>query len=168
MHMYLKQGGGVSSTMPEGGEELGWNKIILPADAQEFLTVLSDDVIVVKYHNRTDGLLVVFPYSAKGKARVLRLHNFSGDNKRLSILHEVFAKLLDFDDGRLTNRSRNKAITIIRELLPDVVRNHIGNKEDGITFYLHKDQLSVYVNKVLKIKFNHYILFSRNIKDSLL
>lgn len=166
MHIYVKQGGSVCLSEPENEE--GWNRVILSAGTQPVITVLSDDVVIVKYHDRTDGVLVIFPYSGKGKATVMKLCNLPETNKRLGLIHAVFANLLDFDDGRLTNNKRNKAITIVRELLPDVVRNSIGNKEDGITFYLHKDQLSVYVDKALKIKLNHYILFSRNIKDSLL
>lgn len=166
MHIYLKQGGSVCLTEPENEE--GWNRIILSANTQPVVTVLSEDVVLVKYHGRTDGVLVIFPYSGKGKASVMKLYNLPDSNRRLALVHAVFANLLDFDDGRLTNNKRNKAITIVRELLPGVVRNFIGNKEDGNTFYLHKDQLSVYKDNALKIKLNHYALFSRNIKDSLL
>lgn len=168
MHIYLKQGGSFCLVEPENGEEEGWNRIILSANTQPIITVLSDDVVLVKYHDRDDGVLVIFPYSGKGKATVMKLHHLPETTNRLKLVHATFAKLLDFDDGRLTNNKRNKAITIVRELLPDVVRNSIGDKEDGITFYLHKDQLSVYLDKALKIKLNHYTLFSRNIKDSLL
>lgn len=168
MYIYLKQGGLVCLSTPDDLENNGWNRIPTSSNSTPIVTVLSDDVVVVKYHDRTDGLLIVFPYSGKGKASVAKLHNLPDTNKRLGLLHGVFANLLDFDNGRLSNNKRNKAITIVRELLPDVVRNSIGNSQDKITFYLYKDQLSIYKDKSLKIKLNHYILFSRNIKDSLL
>lgn len=167
MEIYLKQGGLVCFSAPENAEEEGWNRMVIFANQNPIVTVLSDDVMVVKYHGRKDALLVVFPYSGKGKAVAMQLHTLPEVDKRLSTIHAVFANLLDFDDGRLSNNKRNKAITIVRELLPDVVRNSIGNTGDGITFYLHKDQLTIYKDKSVKVKLNHYALFSRNIKDSL-
>lgn len=167
MHIYLKSGGLVCLTVPDNVED-DWNRIVLSPTGHPIITTLSDDVTIVKYHDRTDGLLIIFPPDSKEKAVCMNLHNLPDTNKRRELIHAVFANLLDYNDGRLSNGKRNKAIIIVRSLLPDVVRNRIGNKEDGITFYLYKNQISVYKDKSLKVKLRHYAFFSRNIKDSLL
>lgn len=167
MEIYLKQGVSVSLVKPENIEEEKWNCVTLSSGAIPIITVLSDDVVLIKYHDSEDGELVIFPYSGKGKATAMKLHYLPDTTDRLKLIHATFVKLLDFDNNTLSNNKRNKAITIVRELLPDVVRNHIGIKRNGMTFYLYKNQLSVYKDGALKIKLNHYILFSRNIKDSI-
>lgn len=171
MKLYVKQGCAVSFDEPDNAEDEGWCPVELPINSSPIIVTLSEDVSLVKYHNKTDGVLIVFPHfrgKRKGKALVIKLHNLPATYQIRALSHAVFAKLLGFDTDRLSNRSRNAAIMVVRSILPDVVRGHIGGDENGLAFHMHRDSLSLYKDKKQLIKLNHYTLLSRNIKDSFL
>jgi len=171
MKLYIKQGSAVSLDEPENAEAGGWSPVDLLPDASPIIVTLSEDITLVKYHNKTDALLIVFPHfkgNRKGKALVVKLHDMPATTRIRELSHIVFAKLLGFDTDRLSNRSRNAAIMVVRSILPDVVRGHIGGEDNGLAFYISRESLSLYKDKKQIIKLSHYTLFSRNVKDSLL
>jgi hypothetical protein len=148
--------------------EVEWVKVPIPANRSPVITTLSEDIILVKFHNKDDGVLVVFPHNKKRKARAFKLHDLPASNNSRELLHAIFAILLDFDSGRLSNRNRNLGLLAIRPLLPDVVKGFIGKESrDALRFYLHKDKLSVLNGKQVIFRLDRYILLSSNIKDSI-
>jgi hypothetical protein len=171
MKLYIKQGCAVSLDEPDNVEAEGWSPVDLPADCSPIIVTLCEDITLVKYHNKTDALLIVFPHfkgARKGKALVVKLHDMPVTTRSRELSHIVFAKLLGFDTDQLSNRSRNAAIMVVRSMLPDVVRGHIGGDVNGLAFYLSRNSLSLYKDKKQIIKLSHYTLLSRNIKDLLL
>lgn len=163
MHIYLKRDGIIGYDLTN---EEGWEKVIVHPEYSPIVNILSSNIVLITYEEIDKGILVVFPYRLTKKTRIFTLTNVPKSKGNGPLIHSIFAILLDFDDGRLTNRKRNDTIRMVRELLPDVVRGNVGSKENLLTFYLFKNKLSIYKQKVFVLRLDDYTSFSNNIKDS--
>lgn len=118
-------------------------------------------VYLIREGSSTEVHVVIFRIKDRCMPVTLKLHEVPfGRNE----LKEIFTRLLGFDGNRLNNRGRNTAITIIRNMLPDVVRGTIP--DSTLRYYLHKNQLTILDESGVKTRL-HYSTFSRNIKDTL-
>lgn len=129
---------------------------------------LDTGVFVVREGNETTVQLIIFKQGGRHKPRTLTFSDVPVNISIREILQILFAKLLSFDNNRLATRDRNIAITIIRSLLPDVVRGEIERTKGNLKFYLYNNLLSVFGldggSALIRLG---YTSFSRVIKDRL-
>jgi hypothetical protein len=175
MNLFVSQHGTLilgEGEVPDDNENV-WVKVAMNANHSPLLINLSEDMTLVKFHNKADGVsdvgvLVVFPYNRNQKPRTFKLHDLPDTNKKRELLHAIFAILLDFDNGRLSNRNRNFGLLAVRPLLPDVVRGYVGKETpDALRFYLNKDKLSIINGKSVIFRLERYIQLSNKVKDSI-
>lgn len=165
MNLFVKNGS--TFTFSTDSEIEGWTHVILSAAARPIVISLCDEIILVKYEGRTDGVLIVFPYRKATTPRVMKLHNLPDTDKPRVLLQAVFRILLDFDEGRLSNRKRNSTLIIVRYFLPDVIRGFVGHNSEGLRFYIFQNKISLYKGTSTVLKLDHFSLFSYKVKESL-
>lgn len=165
MNLFVKNGS--TFTFSTDHEIEGWTRIVIAANTRPIVISLCDEIMLVKYEGRDDGVLIVFPYRKATTPRVMKLHNLPTTVKPRELLHAVFRILLDFDEGRLSNRMRNSTLIIVRYFLPDVIRGMVGHNSEGLRFYIFQNKISLYKGTATVLKLDHFSLLSYKVKESL-
>lgn len=168
MKFFLFRNGDIITSGDPGVAEPS-DYVEINGDENSFRVIpLDTGVFIVREGNETTIQLIIFKQGGRCKPRTLTFNGVPANISIREILQVLFAKLLSFDNNRLATRDRNIAITIIRSLLPDVVRGEIERTKGNLKFYLYNNLLSVFSMDGGKALIRlGYTSFSRVIKDRL-
>lgn len=151
-----------------GLTEDGLNPEFVVLECEEGSTLnlkkLDDLIYLVRFNKDTHAKLIIFRLIGMRAPRQIVLNNVIDCQNTKLLVKSVFHALLNFNSPNLSCKNRNIGITVIRSLLPDVVRGIILGTENQVSFYLNKNTLSIYKGNECKARFP-YTSFTRNFKD---